>query len=358
MEPRGRPGSRRRLPHRLAAALAPLGISLVALLAAWALRAPPAVALPGLAGAALSTRAASAGTRPAEPQDPRPAEAEPARRPGGARADAALRREGRDFIAGGFLSLPPSFASEDGAYDLVIHFHGNAALAEESYHASGVNAAVLILNHGNGSSAYEHRFFHPAVLSGVLREVRAALAARGLEGARQRRLSLSSWSAGYGAVLRALAQPELCDSIDAALLLDGLHVGYDGDRAPALDRLAPLQRFARRALAGERLLVITHSEVRPEGDYAGTGEVTDALLAALGVRRAPLAEWPPLPALASLQGVLPRRLLRPLDPLTQARSGGLVVRGYAGGREQHHVMHLAQMSVIALPELARFWGRP
>ncbi|EYF03933.1 Hypothetical protein CAP_5034 [Chondromyces apiculatus DSM 436] len=276
----------------------------------------------------------------------------------GPRADASLRREGRDFIGGGFLSLPRAFSSADGGYDLVVHFHGNTQLVEESYHASGLDAAVLVLNHdGYGSGVYESRFYHPAVLTKILGEVQQALLARGLRGARLGRLALSAWSAGYGAVLRALARPELSERVDAVLLLDGIHCGYDQQRAPALDKLEPIVRFAERAVAGERLLSLTHSEIQPDGDYAGTREVTDALLARLGVRRSPLMEAPPLPALASLRGILPAKQIQALTPLTQAHVGGLWVRGYDGSREQHHAMHLGQMSVTALPDLVRAWAK-
>ena len=50
------------------------------------------------------------------------------------------------------------------------------------------------------------------------------------------------------------------------------------------------------------------------------------------------------------------RLMRPLEPLTEARAGGLVVRGYAGAQEQYHVMHLVQMSVTGLPDLVQHWS--
>ena len=201
------------------------------------------------------------------------------------RADAALVRERRSPFYGGIFTLPPAFRSQDGAYDLVIHFHGNTELVEESFALSGLNAAVVILNFGNGSGAYEDRFANPITLPDVLARAQATMEKRGLAHAHLRRLALTAWSAGYGAVLKVLDQPALAEKVDAVLLLDGIHVGYGPGGEPLLDRLAPFTRFAREAVKGDKLFSITHSDIvpmGPNGRYAGTHETTDALLRAGG----------------------------------------------------------------------------
>jgi len=272
------------------------------------------------------------------------------------RADASLRREGKSPIAGGFLSLPPSFASESGDYDLVVHFHGNADLVEESYKLAGINAAVLILNYGIGSGVYEDRFENPAVFSDILARVGQTLERRGLAQPRLRRLALSAWSAGYGAVMRVLERKDALELVDAVLLFDGIHCGYRlGTRELVLERLAPFERFAKQAVQGKKLFSITHSDITPIGDYAGTRETTDALLRLAGVERSPGGEEPPMPALASIEGVLPKKMLRSLRPLSEAQRRGLYVRGYTGTQAEHHTMHLVQMSVTALPDLVAYW---
>ena len=67
------------------------------------------------------------------------------------RADRALVRENRSPVAGGLLSIPPAFSSDDGAYDLLIHFHGNTALVEESISSTQLNAVLVQVNLGIGS---------------------------------------------------------------------------------------------------------------------------------------------------------------------------------------------------------------
>lgn len=278
----------------------------------------------------------------------------------GPRADATLSRKGRSPISGALLTIPPAFASADGEYDLVIHFHGNTDLVEESFAASGLNAVVMILNLGIGSGAYEDRFSNATPLPEMLERARTTLERRGLQGAKLRRLGLSAWSAGYGAVLRILEQPALAEKVDAVMLFDGIHCGYasPGSHDLLVERIAPFTRFAEQAAKGKRLFSITNSNITPNGDYAGTRETTDVLLRAVGASRTPFAEEPPLPHLAAMNGVMPRRFIVPLQPLTEAHLGGLIVRGYAGDQAEHHIMHLVQMSTTALPDLVRYWSTP
>jgi hypothetical protein len=121
--------------------------------------------------------------------------------PPGPRADAALSRANRSPLAGGLLTLPPSFASADGAYDLVIHLHGNTDLVEESFAVAGVNAVVVILNLGNGSGPYEDRFANSLSLPEVVDRAQTTMEKRGLAHATLRRLALSAWSAGCSSTL-------------------------------------------------------------------------------------------------------------------------------------------------------------
>lgn len=274
------------------------------------------------------------------------------------RADASLSREHRSPVAGGLLTLPPSFHSDDGAYDLIIHFHGNTDLVEESFTLAGVNAVVVIMNLGTGSGPYEDRFANPLALPEVVDRVQATMEKRGLAHATLRRLALSAWSAGYGAVLKVLEQPALAARVDAVLLLDGIHVGYlPWNHELNMERLAPFERFAREAVEGRRLFSITHTQIIPVGNYAGTRETTDALLRAVGVLRAPAEDRPALPALRSIDGVIAKKLQIPLVQETLARKGGLTVRGYAGDQPEHHMAHLIHMGVTVLPDLVAWWKR-
>lgn len=271
-------------------------------------------------------------------------------------ADAALARDRRSPIAGGLLTVLPGFKSLDGAYDLVIHFHGNTDLVEESYATSGLNAVLVVLNLGTGSGVYEDRFANALILPDILDRVQTTLDKRGLAHPRLRRLALTAWSAGYGAVLQTLSQPALADKVDAVILLDGIHVGYKPKSTEMyLERLAPFEQFAREAVAGRKLFSITHSNITPMGHYAGTHETTNALLRALDVPRRPGGDAPARPNLHSIDGVIARKKLVALIPETVATQGGLRVRGYSGDQPEDHIAHLVHFSVTALPDLVERW---
>ena len=271
-------------------------------------------------------------------------------------ADAALVRDRRSPVSGGLLTLPPSFHSQDGAYDLVIHFHGNTDLVEESFALAGVNAVVVIMNLGVGSGPYEDRFGNPLSLPEVIDRTQTTMEKRGLLHAHLRRLALSGWSAGYGAVLKILEQPALAAKVDSVILLDGIHVGYQPwNNDLIMERLAPFVRFAREAVEGRKLFVITHSDITPAGHYAGTRETTDAVLREVGVERTPGGEAPVMPVLHSIDGVIAKKKLIPMEPETTAIRAGLHVHGFAGDQPDHHIAHLVNMAVTALPDLVERW---
>src|SRR5262249_48405738 len=133
------------------------------------------------------------------------------------RADARLDKEHRNSASGGVLVLPPSFASADGTYDLVLHFHGNTDLVEESFAVSKLNAAVLIQNLGIGSGPYEDKYTNPASFRDTLERVDEAMARRGLREPRRRRVAITAWSAGYGAAARILENAANADMVDTVL---------------------------------------------------------------------------------------------------------------------------------------------
>ena len=315
-----------------------------------------------LAGALASAPVAAPPPESAAVPPPAPdlleAAPAPAPAPPPERADEKLDRHGRSPIAGGYLALTPDFASADGVYDLVVHFHGNTELVEESLAYARIGAVFVPQNFGVGSGPYETRFAEPTAFPELLGRVQAAMEKRGLAHARLGRVALVAWSAGYGAVLRILEQPALAEGLDAVILLDGIHIGrVPGRRAPAVEQLAPYERFARWATQGRKLFTITHSDIAPDA-YVGAHDTTDLLLRKLGVLRYAGGEEAAVPDLPAVQGVLSRQLRLPLQPLTLADRGKLTVRGYAGDQPEHHIYHLMEMASIALPDLAAWWARP
>lgn len=274
------------------------------------------------------------------------------------RADAHFDRSWRAPLAGGLLMFPPSFESADGQYDLVLHLNGNTDLVEQSYGFAGVNAVIAILNLGVGSGVYEDRFADPAAMRLMLSRAQSVMKARGLKNARLRRIGLSSWSSGFGGVFRILGHEEFFDRINAIVLIDSIHCGYNPHtKALKPEQIGPMRRFTEKAARGEALLTIVHSEIATYG-YHNAHETTDFLLDWVHMRRRPTRVEQPLPQIEAMKNVVPNAYMRPLEPLTEAHQGEFHVRGYDGSGPMTHMLHLIQFSTTALPDLVHYWALP
>ncbi len=235
----------------------------------------------------------------------------------------------------------PSLVPADGAYHVVIHFHGHDAVRKAFVEVA--RGEVLVgIDLGVGSGAYEDAFALPAAFTelkdGVLRALR-----RNTHNpdATIRTLTLSSWSAGYGAIQNILRfHPR---AADAVVLLDSAHAGYVKTDAPpkgpptlVTRTLAPFVAFAERAARGDVTMVLTHSEIQPPG-YASTREVADHLLHEVGVTRHPTSGETPL-------GLVAR---------SSAERRGLTVKGYAGADEHAHCAHTELLAIALRDVLTR-----
>jgi hypothetical protein len=255
------------------------------------------------------------------------------------------------------LFLPPAFQSADGSFDLVLFFHGHRPIVRESAELSALNAAVVSVNLGEGAGLYERAFVTPTALDDVLRRVPKILAKRGLERPRVRRIALASWSAGYGAILRILAQPEHAARIDAVLLLDGLHAR----RMPLTDSidaqdLAPFAAFAERAARGEAFMLVTHNHIVPERDsLASVTESADLLLERIDLERKPDRGSVRVPRLRAVEGAYSASRRFDLDGESVARRQGLVVRGFRGRSPEAHIAQLLALAPLAFEPLRERW---
>jgi hypothetical protein len=190
------------------------------------------------------------------------------------------------------------------------------------------------------SKIYADHFADPQVFVGLLHDIEAALRRESPDTPWQvGRLTVSSFSAGFGGVRQLLRQPEAFDRIDALVMADSIYCGYTG--APAEKRvddelMAGFLRFAQLAAEGKKRLLLTHSRQVPDG-YASTTETADYLIAKLGgTRSASVTEgWP-----------------GGLRELSHHSRGNFEVIGFDGDAPEDHMRHLRAIGAIlqrALP---------
>ena len=211
--------------------------------------------------------------------------------------------------------------------DLVVHFLGAAWLPEYAASRLKTKTVAAVVNIGAGSGIYDRAFSDPAafdsLLANVTREVSAALGRT----VAFRRVTLSGFSAGHGAVRAILRDPRHFARVDAVLLLDGMHTSYvpDGvvlEKGGTLDpkNLDGFVAFARAAMRGEKRFLVTHSEIFP-GTFASTTETADYLLTTLGLHRTAVLRWGP----------------RGMQQLSEVESGRFELLGFAGNSAPDHI---------------------
>ena len=257
--------------------------------------------------------------------------------------DPALDSPKRSVAPGSrVVSLAAGCRSVSKPYDLLVHFHGAPAVMEAAFERSGIDGALVIYNLGIGSGAYEDPYSVPGSYDHMLDSITVAV--RGLcpSAAAPKRVALSGWSAGYGAILHIIDRAKDAARVDAVLLADGMHVGFEpvGYRKVSAIAMAPFTLFADEAIAGHKLFAITHSSIQTP--YASTTETGEFLLDTEGLA-VDRSEVPgPRPGMTQI---------------SRADREGFHMRGYTGEDKAAHCDHLFAFGELLLTPLKERWSK-
>jgi hypothetical protein len=263
------------------------------------------------------------------PQNPSPMTDSTRPHPRIAQTEVPGRRVELTALKGAVLFVSPKVKTAKPV-PLVINFHGAPWLIQHHLAESLPRAALITINLGSGSRAYDAPFAADRdLLKTVIDEAGRVLELK--KGWSS--LTLVGFSAGYGAIRAILRQPENFVRVDNVLLLDGIHASYvpegkvlgDGGiiREEDVDSYVA---FAREAGAGRKTFVITHSELFP-GTYASTTECVDHLLKILGLKRTVQLKNGPIG----------------MQQLSVVKAKGFKILGYAGNTGADHGDHLHAM---------------
>jgi hypothetical protein len=243
---------------------------------------------------------------------------------------------------GQFIAPERGGFTRDGGFDVMFHFHGHEPVRKEWVHV--MEGAVLVgITLGTGSGPYESAFRVPNSFERLVEDVEREIAeAVGRKRVHVRKVGISSWSAGYGALEGILRSEYGKRVVDTVVLLDSLHAGYRGTSLNEA-QLVPFIDFARRAARSERLMFLSHSSIIPPG-YASTTETAEFLVHELGGK----------PNRAN------RRLSDPmgLDLIWRYSRGGFHVRGYDGNDKMDHCAHLGLFRDVLKVHVAPRWKSP
>jgi hypothetical protein len=217
----------------------------------------------------------------------------------------------------------------DRSVPLIVHFHGAPWLIESHVTEHLPSAVLITVQLGAGSSAYGTPFKDAGLFGRMISEAGRELGVK----REWSSITLTGFSAGYGAVRAILRDPENYKLVDNVLLLDGIHASYvpeqkvlaDGGSLAIAD-LDSFVTFAKDAASGKKTFVLTHSEIFP-GTFGSTTECTDYLVRELELgRRSALREGP-----------------MGMQQLSTLRRGRFFVFGYAGNSAPDHIDHLHSM---------------
>ncbi len=270
------------------------------------------------------------------------------------------RKARKKWVSPGVLFVPRTFEIVDGKFDLILFFHGNPDIVSEAVPQAGINALVHVTNLGLGSRPYQSKYLVPNSMLELVGRIERALPKVGLPaGLKARRVALAAWSAGYGALHSMLSFEPQRERVDAILMLDGIHGGFRPNTKRGVDpsTIGPFAKFAARAIANEKLMVITHSAILTH-EYSSTTESADALLEELEMTRMEVDEdtSPPRVKFKAAVNAFPVAKRRWLRARSEAHAGNFHIYGYAGTTKEDHIAQLAQMSVTVLPMLKARWS--
>ena len=242
--------------------------------------------------------------------------------------EIAGRRVELRSLQGARLFVSPKFDAKQRP-PLVIHFHSAPWLIETHIADHLPSAALITVQLGAGSRAYATPFAREGLFSEMLDEAAKEL---GLKNGWSS-ITLTAWSAGYGAVRAILRQEANFNRVDNVLLLDGMHASYSPEGKPLAEGgvirsedLDVFVKFAGEAADGRKTFVITHSEIFP-GTFVSTTEAADHLISALKLKKSPKLKQGPMG----------------MQQLSYVNRGRLYIFGYAGNTAPDHVDHIHAM---------------
>ena len=176
-------------------------------------------------------------------------------------------------------------ARPQNSRDLFLHFHGAHDIVQMAVQNRFPDAIAASVNLNGLSGAYQGyvgRSPHWMFVK-LLAEIQQATATKRFDS-----ITLSSFSAGYGAIRALLEDPRCVAMIDQLVLADTVYASFGHQRNslgsrpfPSQEQNKPFVDFAKLAVMGRKGMVLTHCELVPE-TYSSTEEVGQLVRDAIG----------------------------------------------------------------------------
>ncbi len=248
------------------------------------------------------------------------------------------------------IYVPDYYHAKKNIVNLLIHFHGASWMVEQNFYATGKNAVVVTVSLGGLSGVYTAKYQDKKEFGRLLNQVLETLDKNSIvHHPKLGRLSLASFSAGFGAMREILQVPEYYKKINDVVFLDSIHAGLDTTtNEPPAEQMQMFLKFAKDAVQGKKTMWITHSQIDPI-TYASTTKTANYLINTLGIKQR-FADDTTAPT--NIDATEPWKYMK---LISTADKGKLHVRGFYGDQAQDHMNHLYTMgeyiSQTSLPSI-------
>jgi hypothetical protein len=229
-----------------------------------------ALATLGTASCAASTREPSPVSTAVETSAQQSTEAQK-REPPGYRD--SLANGDRIALSLAELFVPTGYqAPADGVVPLSLHFQGGAKAAQENFMRSSQRGVLIASTLSGRSGAFSTPYRDPAAFAQLLADGERALSQQQGREVKFGAISISFFSAGYGAVRELLKDPTWFARIATLCSADSMYASVVAKdvRAPRIEDCEGFVRFAQAAARGEKTFVVAYG-MYPT-DYASTSE--------------------------------------------------------------------------------------
>ena len=220
------------------------------------------------------------------------------------------------------MHIPQNPVKPDGTVDIIIQFRG---VVPQRFSEGGVNAVVITAETKGLSGPMVEKFgynnFVPEIINSAMDQIKKKFGPNVKEG----RLALGSFSAGYAPLAVALSNPQVRAKTDAVVVIDGIHFG--GPNKPDPTGHKPFVDFAREAASGDKLMVITHSSIKPT--YSSSTNAADYIMKQVGAQRVNSSN--------SGSDLYTNRYGETIAPATRSDLNGFHVEGFDGNVAKSHV---------------------
>ena len=183
------------------------------------------------------------------------------------------------------LFVPTGYqAPADGVVPISLHFQGGAKAAAENFMRSGQRGVLIASTLSGRSGAFSTPYRDPAAFAQLLADGERALSQQQGREVKFGAISISFFSAGYGAVRELLKDPTWFARIAILCSADSMYASVVAKdvRAPRIEDCEGFVRFAQAAARGEKTFVVAYG-MYPT-DYASTSETARLLCASVDAR--------------------------------------------------------------------------